>query len=140
MPASPIASNYLLNEWWAPLEVYGTRAPLRRKLRGQHKQIVTAKRLKKGTVQNARWRLHDLSLSLWALDDCVESSVSNTDCCYQWLSLAMIVITNGCHAAYLQLQTISSQDDLQHDRCSRPRAFPGIPGQYRPNVALFTLV
>ena len=43
MPASPIASNYLLNERWAPLEVYGTRAPLRRKLDGQRKQIVTAK-------------------------------------------------------------------------------------------------
>jgi len=44
MPASPIARNYL-NERWASLEVYGTRAPFRRKLRGQHKQIVTAKRL-----------------------------------------------------------------------------------------------
>jgi len=37
MPASPIASNYPLNEQWAPFAVYGTRAPLRRKLRGQHK-------------------------------------------------------------------------------------------------------
>ena len=37
MPASPIASNYLLNEQWAPLAVHGKRAPLRRKLRGQHK-------------------------------------------------------------------------------------------------------
>ena len=37
MPASPIASNYPLNEQWAPLAVYGIRAPLRRKLRGQHK-------------------------------------------------------------------------------------------------------
>jgi len=37
MPASPIASNYPLNEQWAPLAVYGKRAPLRRKLRGQHK-------------------------------------------------------------------------------------------------------
>ena len=45
MPASPIASNYLLNEWWAPLKVYGMRGPLRRKLRGQHKQIATAERL-----------------------------------------------------------------------------------------------
>jgi len=26
MPASPIASNYLLNEQWAPLAVYGKRA------------------------------------------------------------------------------------------------------------------
>jgi len=43
MPASPIA--YLLNKWWAPLEVYDRRAPLRRKLRSQRKQIVTAKRL-----------------------------------------------------------------------------------------------
>ena len=37
MPASPIASNYTRNEQWAPLAVYGKRAPLRRKLRGQHK-------------------------------------------------------------------------------------------------------
>ena len=37
MPASPIASNYPLNEQWAPLAVYGKRVPLRRKLRGQHK-------------------------------------------------------------------------------------------------------
>ena len=34
MPASPIASHYPLNEQWAPLAVYGKRAPLRRKLRG----------------------------------------------------------------------------------------------------------
>ena len=37
MPATPIASNYSLNEQWAPLAVYGKRAPFRRKLRGQHK-------------------------------------------------------------------------------------------------------
>ena len=37
MPASPIASKYPLNEQWAPLVVYGKRASLRRKLRGQHK-------------------------------------------------------------------------------------------------------
>ena len=37
MPASPIASNYPRNEQWAPLAVYGKRAPLRRKLRSQHK-------------------------------------------------------------------------------------------------------
>ena len=37
MPASPIASNYPLNKQWAPLAVYGKRAPLRRKLWGQHK-------------------------------------------------------------------------------------------------------
>ena len=28
MSASPIASNYPLNEEWAPLAVYGKRAPL----------------------------------------------------------------------------------------------------------------
>ena len=37
MPASPIAGNYPLNKQWAPLAVYGKRAPIRRKLRGQHK-------------------------------------------------------------------------------------------------------
>jgi len=37
MPASPIASNYPLNERWAPLAVNGTRAPLQRKLRDQPK-------------------------------------------------------------------------------------------------------
>jgi len=37
MPASPIASNYPLIEWWAPLAVNGTRAPLQRKLRDQPK-------------------------------------------------------------------------------------------------------
>ena len=37
MPASPNASNYPLDEQWAPLAVYGKKAPLRRKLRGQHK-------------------------------------------------------------------------------------------------------
>jgi len=31
-PASPIASNYPVNEQWAPLAVNGTRAPLRGKL------------------------------------------------------------------------------------------------------------
>ena len=33
MPASPTASNYPLNKQWAPLALYGKRAPLRRKLR-----------------------------------------------------------------------------------------------------------
>jgi len=28
MPESPIASNYTRNEQWAPLAVYGKRAPL----------------------------------------------------------------------------------------------------------------
>ena len=37
MSASPIASNYPFSEQWAPLAVYGKRAPLRRKLLGQHK-------------------------------------------------------------------------------------------------------
>ena len=44
MPASPIASNYPLNEQWAPLALYGKRAPLRRKRRGQHKHARKAKR------------------------------------------------------------------------------------------------
>jgi len=44
MPASPTASNYPLNEQWAPLAVYGKRAPLRRKPRGQHKHARNAKR------------------------------------------------------------------------------------------------
>jgi len=43
MPASPTAINYILNEQWAPLAVYGKRAPLRRKLRGQHKYARKAK-------------------------------------------------------------------------------------------------
>jgi len=42
MPASPIASNYPLNEQWAPLAVYGKRAPLQRKLWGQHKLTLKA--------------------------------------------------------------------------------------------------
>jgi len=44
MPASPIASNYPLNEQWAPLAVYDKRAPLQRKLWGQHKLTRKAKR------------------------------------------------------------------------------------------------
>jgi len=44
MPASPIASNYPVNEQWAPLAVHGKRAPLRRNLRGQHKLTRKAKR------------------------------------------------------------------------------------------------
>jgi len=44
MPASPIASNYPLNEQWAPLAVYGKGALLRSKLRGQHKLTRKAKR------------------------------------------------------------------------------------------------
>jgi len=44
MPAPPIASNYALNEQWAPLVVHGKRAPLRRKLPGQHKHARKAKR------------------------------------------------------------------------------------------------
>ena len=44
MPASPIASNYPLNEQWAPLAVYGKGAPIRRKLWGQHKHARKAKR------------------------------------------------------------------------------------------------
>ena len=32
MPTSPIASNYPLNKQWAPLAVYGKKAPLQRKL------------------------------------------------------------------------------------------------------------
>ena len=46
MPASSIASNYPLNEQWAPLAQYGKRVPLRRKLRGQHKHARKAKRYK----------------------------------------------------------------------------------------------
>jgi len=44
MPASLIASNYPLNEQCAPLAMYGKRAPLRRKLRGQHKLTRRVKR------------------------------------------------------------------------------------------------
>ena len=44
MPASPIASNYPLNKQWAPFVLYGKSAPLRRKLRGQHKHERKAKR------------------------------------------------------------------------------------------------
>ena len=40
MPASPIARNYPNNEQWAPLVVYGKRAPLRTKLRGRHKHAM----------------------------------------------------------------------------------------------------
>jgi len=62
IPPSPIASNYPLNEQWAPLALYGKRAPLRRKLRGQHKH---AKR--KRTVGNAKRRTRSLCLSPRAL-------------------------------------------------------------------------
>ena len=44
MPASPIAGNYPLNEQWAPLALYGKKAPLQRKLRGQHKHARKPKR------------------------------------------------------------------------------------------------
>ena len=44
MPALPIASNYPLNGQWAPLALYGKRAPVRRKLPGQHKHARQAKR------------------------------------------------------------------------------------------------
>ena len=44
MPASPIASNFPLNEQLAPLAVYGKRAPLRRKLRGQPNAMKTNSR------------------------------------------------------------------------------------------------
>jgi len=50
MPASRIASNYPLNERWAPLAVNGTRAPLRRKLRGQPKLTRKAQMLPKCCV------------------------------------------------------------------------------------------
>jgi len=52
MPASPIASNYTRNEQWAPLAVYGKRAPLRRKLRGQQK---LTRRAPKTTRKATRW-------------------------------------------------------------------------------------
>ena len=51
MPASPITNNYTRIEQWAPLAVYGKRAPLRRKLRGQHKLTRKApKTTRKATV------------------------------------------------------------------------------------------
>jgi len=53
IPASPIASNYPLNEQWAPLAVYGKRAPLGSKLRGQHKLTRNAQ-LRKRTVGNGK--------------------------------------------------------------------------------------
>ena len=53
MPASPIASNYTRNEQWAPLAVYGKRAPLRRKLQGQHKLTRKAKRYEDEQLQMA---------------------------------------------------------------------------------------
>jgi len=43
IPGSPIARDYPLNERWASLALYGKRAPLRRKLRGQHKHARKAK-------------------------------------------------------------------------------------------------
>jgi len=90
MPASPIASNYLLNEWRAPLEVHGTRAPLQRKLRGQHKQIVTAHRLES---EHSKMPHGACAALAWAAkDDCLESSASNTNFCYQRLSLATVVM------------------------------------------------
>ena len=122
-PASPFASNYLLNEQWAPLQVYDTRAPLRRKLRSQHKQIVTAKRLENPKCPTALARPWLEHAGFRRLLQVLGLSY-NTDCCYQRLSLATIVISNGghqqqlssatvvisngCHAAYLQLRTTSS--------------------------------
>jgi len=50
--ASPIASNYTRNEQWAPLAVYGKRARLRRKLRGQHK---LTRKAPKTTRKATRW-------------------------------------------------------------------------------------
>ena len=39
-----LTSNYPINEQWVSLAVYGKIAPLRRKLRGQHKHARKAKR------------------------------------------------------------------------------------------------
>jgi len=73
-------------------------------------QFLSSTRCYKGVI--TRWSLGLLSfsnqrgpsLSPWALDDCLESSTSKTDCYYQRLSLATIVISNGCYAAYLKCQ------------------------------------
>ena len=86
MPASLIASNYPLNEQGA---VYGKRAPLRRKLRGQHKH---AKRnAMKTTVGNAKRGTRGLCLSPQALADWFKSLTSNSDCCYHRLSVATVL-------------------------------------------------
>jgi len=90
MPASPIASNYPLNEQWAPLAVYGKRAPLRRKLRGQHKLTRKAK-LWKRTVGNGKRRTRGLCLSPRALANWFQSLTSNSDCCYHRLSVARVL-------------------------------------------------
>jgi len=89
MPASPIASNYPLAEQWAPLAVYGKRAPLWRKLRGQHKLTRKAK-LWKRTVRNGKRRTRGLCLSPGILASRFESLTSNSDCCYHRLSVATV--------------------------------------------------
>jgi len=51
MPASPIASNYPLNEQWAPLAVYGKRAPPSKETTGPA-QTRKAKR-----YENEQWEM-----------------------------------------------------------------------------------
>ena len=92
MPASSIASNYPLHEHWAPLAVYGMRAPLRRKLRGQHKLTRKApKTLWKRTVGDPKRRTRGLSLSPRALANWFWSLTSNSDCCYHQLSVVTVL-------------------------------------------------
>jgi len=96
IPASPIASNYPLNEQWAPLALYGKKAPLRRKLRGQHKLTRKAK-----SYENGQSKMRGLCLSPRALANWFYSLTSNTDYCYYRFSVAV----------FLQLSTTSSEED-----------------------------
>ena len=84
MPASPIASNYLHNERWASLEMYGKRTHLRIKLSGQHKQIVTAKLLESEQSQ-------------MPLGACAALALARRLKMIAYSPLTHTVISNDCH-------------------------------------------
>jgi len=51
----------------------------------------------KRTVGNAKWRTRRLCLSPRALANWFLSLTSNSDCCYHWLSVAMVLRSYSCH-------------------------------------------
>jgi len=62
------------------------------------------------------WRMRGLSLSPRAKDDCLEFLTSNTDCCYQRLSLATVVMlrTYNFERAPVKMATGCINSQIQH--------------------------
>ena len=69
MPASPTANNYPLNEQWAPLALYGKRAPLRRKLHIYTRIITVSLCIRQRFIWIRPCDLQSTAVNLWRSTD-----------------------------------------------------------------------